>query len=265
MDDIHDQERAERKGRRFPAAVLLTLVAIISASWLGMFSFLGTNSAFGTFEDLGDRYFCNADDMELEFPDLSQLSEVWTADGVLLGKLTERNSQPTPLEDIPELVIGALLSAEDAHFYAHEGVDFRSLARAIIDNARGGSTQGGSTITQQIVKQRIPIRIAFPLFDGCFPVGSRFGKCRTCEFATLLNLFVKAVPFTKSLPLRNRREVTAQTECLGVAVFRLCRDVDRFIFQPIEFFASGDQVFIAKPVSFNQATFQVSNRDSILH
>jgi penicillin-binding protein 1A len=154
VDDIHVQERAERKGRRFPAVVLLALIAVIAASWLGMFSFLGTNSAFGTIEDLENRYFCNADDMELSFPDLSRLSEVWTSDGVLLGKLTERNSQPTPLEEIPDLVIGALLSAEDAHFYEHEGVDFRSLARAVIFNARGDSTQGGSTITQQVVKQQ---------------------------------------------------------------------------------------------------------------
>jgi len=72
---------------------------------------------------------------------------------VLLGKLNERNSQPLALDEIPNLVIGAVLSAEDADFMEHSGIDYQSVARALIENVGGGSRQGGSTITQQIVKQ----------------------------------------------------------------------------------------------------------------
>jgi penicillin-binding protein 1A len=150
---IHNIERRDRRGRRIPAIFALALIVVIGAIWVGLVGFLGTNAAFGTVETLEEQYICNVDDMDLSFPDLGTLSEVYTADGVELGKLTERNSQPVPLEEIPELVIAALLSAEDKEFYDHEGISFRGIFRAAIENSGEGSgVQGGSTITQQVVK-----------------------------------------------------------------------------------------------------------------
>ena len=101
---IHNIERRDRRGRRIPAIFALALIVVIGAIWVGLVGFLGTNAAFGTVETLEEQYICNVDDMDLSFPDLGTLSEVYTADGVELGKLTERNSQPVPLEEIPELV-----------------------------------------------------------------------------------------------------------------------------------------------------------------
>ena len=150
---IHNIERRDRRGRRIPAIFALALIVVIGAIWVGLVGFLGTNAAFGTVETLEEQYICNVDDMDLSFPDLGTLSEVYTADGVELGKLTERNSQPVPLEEIPELAIAALLSAEDKEFYDHEGISFRGIFRAAIENSGEGSgVQGGSTITQQVVK-----------------------------------------------------------------------------------------------------------------
>ncbi len=149
---IHEVERGERRGRRLPALAILAGMGFLAATWFGLFSFLSSNAAFGTIQDLEDHYICNPDEWDLDFPDLSRLSEVYTSDGVLLGVLTERNSQPTPIEEIPPLVLNAVLAAEDENFYEHEGIDFRSIFRAVIEDARGGNRQGGSTITQQVVK-----------------------------------------------------------------------------------------------------------------
>jgi penicillin-binding protein 1A len=150
---IHEAERLERKGRRFLAVAVLSAVAIIGASWFGLITFLGMNSAWGTIEDVRDIWIPDVEQMTLDLPNLTRLSEVYTADGVLLGKLTERNSQPLPLDDIPNLVIGAVLSAEDADFMTHRGIDHQAIIRAFVQNVGGGITQGGSTITQQVVKQ----------------------------------------------------------------------------------------------------------------
>ena len=58
-----------------------------------------------------------------------------------------------PLADIPEQVRNAFIAAEDKRFYQHKGIDERGLIRAFIGNlAQSGRPQGGSTITQQIVK-----------------------------------------------------------------------------------------------------------------
>ncbi len=129
------------------------VVAVLAATWVGLFSFLSANATFGTVDDLQVRYIPEVEPLELDLPDLSRLSEVYTADGVLLGKLTERNSQPVPLDEIPEIVIHAVLAAEDSQFYEHEGIDFRAIVRAAIEDIKGGARQGGSTITQQVVKQ----------------------------------------------------------------------------------------------------------------
>jgi penicillin-binding protein 1B len=54
--------------------------------------------------------------------------------------------------DVPPLCLNALIAIEDAHFYDHSGVSFTGLARAAINDLRGRHLQGGSTLTQQLVK-----------------------------------------------------------------------------------------------------------------
>jgi len=59
------------------------------------------------------------------------------------------------LDDLPEKVWRVVLAAEDARFFEHAGVDGRSMARAAVVNTREGrAAQGGSTITQQLIKNR---------------------------------------------------------------------------------------------------------------
>jgi len=150
---IHEAERIERRGRGLMSGAILGAITLLAATWIGLFVFLSVNTAHGTLQDLRDYWIPDVEAMALELPDLSRLSTVYTADGVVLGQLTERNSQPTPLDEIPNLVIGAALSAEDADFMTHGGIDYQAIVRALLEDIGGGPTQGGSTITQQVVKQ----------------------------------------------------------------------------------------------------------------
>ncbi len=56
------------------------------------------------------------------------------------------------LEEVPTTVTDALITVEDRRFYTHHGIDLLGISRAIINMASGGPIQGGSTITQQLVK-----------------------------------------------------------------------------------------------------------------
>jgi penicillin-binding protein 1A len=150
---IHQAERADCHGRRAIAAMALAVVVFLASGWFGLLAFLGGNAASGTLADLRNTWIPDVQSMPLHLPDLSRLSEVYTTDGVLLGQLTERNSQPVPIDEVPDLVVGAILSAEDTEFWKHNGVDYRAIARAVVSDIGGGITaQGGSTITQQVVK-----------------------------------------------------------------------------------------------------------------
>ena len=82
-------------------------------------------------------------------------STVFDRHGRPIGEFYTHRRQLTPLEDIPELVVGAFLAAEDDTFYEHGGVDYSSILRAAWANLRAGgeTVQGASTITQQTVKQ----------------------------------------------------------------------------------------------------------------
>jgi penicillin-binding protein 1B len=81
----------------------------------------------------------------------------WLEPEVLAESLDGRRAPRIPLRlaDMPERVWQPVLAAEDHRFFAHRGVDTRSLARAVLANLRlGGVAQGGSTLTQQLVKNR---------------------------------------------------------------------------------------------------------------
>jgi penicillin-binding protein 1A len=150
---IHELERRDVSRRWFVALATLLSIALLSSTWIGLFSFFGTNSAYGIFNDLERKYVPEVDDLLLDLPDLSQVSRIFTLDDVLLAELHDgKNSEPVRYEELPDIVIKAVLAAEDAEFFEHEGVDFAAIGGAAIDNLRG-VTRGGSTITQQVVKQ----------------------------------------------------------------------------------------------------------------
>ncbi len=150
---IHELERRDVSRRWFVALATLLSIALLSSTWIGLFSFFGTNTAYGTFTDLERKYIPEVDDLLLDLPDLSQVSRIYTLDDVLLAELHDgKNSEPVRYDELPDIVIKAVLAAEDAEFFEHEGVDFAAIGGAAIDNLRG-VTRGGSTITQQVVKQ----------------------------------------------------------------------------------------------------------------
>ncbi len=83
----------------------------------------------------------------------SEATVVYYADGANeIGRLGESTRRSVPLTDIPVEVQQAVLAAEDRNFYDHGGISPIGIARAAFNNLTGGSTQGGSTITQQYAK-----------------------------------------------------------------------------------------------------------------
>src|SRR5919108_6652568 len=75
--------------------------------------------------------------------------QIYTRDGRLLAEFGERKRNPVDYEDMPPLLIKAVLAAEDEHFFEHPGIDYRGVIRGAINELRAsGGTVGGSTITQ---------------------------------------------------------------------------------------------------------------------
>jgi penicillin-binding protein 1A len=150
---IHQIEARERRGRWFGALATLLSMSLLLSGWVGLFAFLGANSAYGTFEEIQDEWVPDTHSMELTLPDLSRVSRIYADSGEVIDELHDgRNSEPIAYEYVPELVVHAILAAEDADFFEHEGVDFSAIASAAIDNLIYDTTRGGSTITQQVVK-----------------------------------------------------------------------------------------------------------------
>ncbi|MCA1245865.1 penicillin-binding protein 1A [Massilia sp. MS-15] len=78
---------------------------------------------------------------------------VYTADGHLIGEFGVERRDFVPIARIPAPMKEALLAIEDAHFYQHQGIDWRGAARAVLSNLREGFGAGGaSTITMQVAR-----------------------------------------------------------------------------------------------------------------
>ena len=100
---------------------------------------------------------------ELENPRSNLASEVWSADGEVLGYIGIENRSSLTYREITNggknmNLINALVATEDVRFYDHAGIDARSLARVFFKTlvGRHSSSGGGSTITQQLAKNLFP-------------------------------------------------------------------------------------------------------------
>jgi len=90
---------------------------------------------------------------ELENYQAPQVTRVLARDGTVLAEVFTQRRTVVPIASVPAHVKLAILAAEDAGFYEHEGLNYWGIARAMLVNLRArGTRQGGSTITQQVVK-----------------------------------------------------------------------------------------------------------------
>lgn len=95
---------------------------------------------------------------ELTEMEQHKASEVWSADGELLGKFYTTDRQPIAYSSFPKHLLDALVATEDARFYEHDGVDKWSLLRVLFKSVLLGnkSAGGGSTLSQQLAKNIFP-------------------------------------------------------------------------------------------------------------
>ena len=91
----------------------------------------------------------------------AQASELYSADGVLLGKYFNENRIPVEYKDVAPVFWQALISTEDERFYKHWGVDPLGLVGAAKDAATGRGGRGASTITQQLAKNMFRVRTQY--------------------------------------------------------------------------------------------------------
>jgi penicillin-binding protein 1A len=86
----------------------------------------------------------------------SVVTLVYSQDNKVIGEYFTERRYTVPLDQIPPLLIQAFVAAEDAHFFEHRGIDYISIVRAAFKNIEHMEiVQGGSTITQQIIKSML--------------------------------------------------------------------------------------------------------------
>lgn len=96
----------------------------------------------------------------LENPDSELASELYSADGVLLGKYYRENRSPVKYNELSPNLIHALIATEDIRFEEHSGIDLKGLARVFFKTIllRQSSAGGGSTLSQQTAKNLFKTR-----------------------------------------------------------------------------------------------------------
>jgi penicillin-binding protein 1A len=122
------------------------LVGFILFIWAVSGNFLGL---FGELPDF----------KTLENPQSEQASELYSADGVLLGNYFRENRSPVTYNDISTNLVNALIATEDVRFEKHSGIDFQSMVRVLFKSIiLRQSAGGGSTLSQQTAKNLFKMR-----------------------------------------------------------------------------------------------------------
>src|SRR6266487_4323177 len=135
-----------------PAQIFIRLAAIVVVSGLALGVCIAALVP-------GARQIALAHDYTSTVKSLGELSQptlVYDANGTQIGKLGVQDREPAELDEVPQILINAVIATEDKTFWKNPGIDVSGVSRAFVENlTKGEISQGGSTITQQLVKNRI--------------------------------------------------------------------------------------------------------------
>ena len=91
----------------------------------------------------------------------AEASEIYSADGKLIGKFFSENRMPVTYQDVAPTFWNALIDTEDERFYHHHGIDYQAFGAALKDYILHRDARGASTITQQLAKNLFRVRTQY--------------------------------------------------------------------------------------------------------
>lgn len=141
-----------QKEHNGPSSIVSTMVLLSAVAGVLVAAMLVPGAAL--FASTTNNLSNDVIDLPLELNDQAsaQTTRLLASNGDLIAYFYEENRQDIPLAKIAPVMQDAILSIEDARFHEHGALDLKGTMRALVNNASEGQTQGGSSITQQLVK-----------------------------------------------------------------------------------------------------------------
>ena len=138
-----------------PRAAVLAVLRLAAIGGLLVAAIVAPAAALGTYTLT--RAADDIMELPLTLPESTnpQTSRLLASDGQLIAYFFDENRQDVPLDQIAPVMRDAILAIEDKRFYEHGALDVEGTLRAFVTNSATGTTQGGSTITQQLVKMTL--------------------------------------------------------------------------------------------------------------
>src|SRR5947207_2662122 len=121
----------------------ITLLILLAAAGFAVFLFYGTWAQTFDMKNVGE---------------MPERNTVYDVDGKIYSRLAGANRLKVSLTEVSQFFITAVLAREDSRFYAHKGIDWRGIMRALVrDITSGSAKEGASSITQQLARNSLPL------------------------------------------------------------------------------------------------------------
>lgn len=153
---LREMKKRRKFIRKLPANPLVILVPVLAVSLItGLLLAIASLPALALATRTVEQASLAVDTlpMNLQQPPLPESTRILAADGTLIADLYEQNRVEVNINEVSQWMKLAVLAIEDSRFYEHRGIDIRGTVRAFFTNTiAGGVVQGGSSVTQQYVK-----------------------------------------------------------------------------------------------------------------
>src|SRR5438034_573883 len=138
------RSRKKKGGSRlFRYGWKVTLLILLAAAGFAVFLFYGTWAQTFDMKNVGE---------------MPERNTVYDVDGKIYSRLAGANRLKVSLSEVSPFFITAVLAREDSRFYAHKGIDWRGILRALVrDITSGSAKEGASSITQQLARNSLPL------------------------------------------------------------------------------------------------------------
>ena len=150
---VDEELFTERRGRRsFILELLFTVLKVMAVTVI-----IAGSAGLGLVTGVAKAYIETTEDIDpAQLTKSDRTSYIYDKDGKLITTYAGMEYRDwADIGEIPDMLKNALISIEDVRFYKHDGVDYKRLFSAVINTLRNTDTHGGSTITQQLIKNKV--------------------------------------------------------------------------------------------------------------